>query len=180
MLSQFWVQPRGNDGARRASEYVGMPGMPAGSNGHRPSAPKRDRFEILHSHPLLAPMLVISGVALGNSTFVETPLLADRVYASLSCALVGDNSHQFEDAVDRLTLLLRREQDNRLAALALGKTEPKIFKLRSKTLNVNGKPFSPAPLCVIPLRSRALKIGSENWTSCFVPPCSSKTLSLGP
>src|SRR5436190_4205354 len=83
--------------------------MSGSSNGGHRSPNRRSTIELLHSHPLLAAMVTISGVALGNTTFVETPLLADPVHASLSCALVGEDSRQWEDTVDRLTLPLRRE-----------------------------------------------------------------------
>ena len=57
-------------------------------------------------------MLTVSGVALGNRTSVETSLFAERVHASLSCALLGAS---WEDAVDRLSQALGQEQDTRLA-----------------------------------------------------------------
>jgi len=104
----------GSGGTARRYKGAGMSGS---SNGGHRRPNRRSTIELLHSHPLLAPMVTISGVALGNTSFVETPLLADPVHASLSCALVGEDSRQLEETVDRLTLPLRREQDRRLAAL---------------------------------------------------------------
>jgi hypothetical protein len=63
-------------------------------------------------------MFTISGVALGNTCTVATTLVPDEVNASLHCAVITDSGRPPEVIVDRLTQLLRREQDARLESLA--------------------------------------------------------------
>jgi hypothetical protein len=75
------------------------------------------KIDSLLSSPWLAPMLTISGVALGKDSLVETPLLAAPVHASFLCALVGEKNGRLGDWVDRLAQPLQEEQDGRLAAL---------------------------------------------------------------
>ncbi len=126
----------GSGGTARRYKGAGMSGS---SNGGHRSPNRRSTIELLHGHPLLAPMVTISGVALGNTSFVETPLLADPVHASLSCALVGEDSRQWEDTVDRLTLPLRREQDRRLAAL--GNQSAKEIRARIRSIERERESF---------------------------------------
>jgi hypothetical protein len=87
---------------------------PSAGINHRP--PPARHLDILLSHPLLRPMLIVSAVALGNGVAVKTPLFADDVHAALSCGLVAADPQIWTGSIDRLTLALRREQDARLGA----------------------------------------------------------------
>ena len=90
---------------------------PSPSLNHRSHPSPAREFESLLSHPLLAAMATVSGVALGNAIVIETPLFAQNVHAALSCGLVAEDPETWVGTIDRITLPLRREQDIRLTAL---------------------------------------------------------------